>query len=97
MSNMGIRRERIEIIYIILNGCKEGSKKTKLMYSSGLNYQVFMRYISELENLGLIKFENGSYFLTEKGEKTLELITEYMKTRNRLMEMRRYLSELLKS
>ncbi len=94
---MGLRRKRIEIIYTILNGCKGGSKKTKLMYSSGLNYQVFTRYINELENLGLIKFENESYFLTEKGKRALELINEYVKTVNRLMEMKRYLSEFLES
>ena len=76
---MAKKRERLEVIFDILNAIRESNnniKPTRLLYSSNLSPQMFRDYINELVNKGFIaETENKGrkiYSLTDKGFKFLE-------------------------
>ncbi|MCH4816291.1 MAG: winged helix-turn-helix domain-containing protein [Saccharolobus sp.] len=89
------RRTKTEIIYSILRGCSEGSKKTRLMYLAKLNYSVFMKYIYDMEKMNLIEFNDGKCVLTDKGKRVLELLDKYMEIYSRFNEVKQKLEELM--
>jgi predicted transcriptional regulator len=86
---LGSYRSRLDIIADILMVVKgNGSaKKTQIMYGANLSYTVLSKYLAEVLNACLIKFESGKrhYVLTEKGKKFLRHYREYSK-RNRHVE-----------
>jgi len=89
------RRNEIEIIYAILQGCKEGNKKTRLMYLAELNYPVFIKYIYKMEKMGLVRQEGEKYVITEKGKKVLELLDKYKEIYKRLSEIEKNLKDII--
>jgi|OSPMetMinimDraft_2_1075162.scaffolds.fasta_scaffold01218_2 predicted transcriptional regulator len=91
------RRTKTEIIYSILRGCSEGSKKTRLMYLAKLNYSVFMKYIYNMKEMNLIEFNEGKCVLTDKGKRVLELLDKYMEMYSKLNEVRMKLEELMQT
>jgi len=63
-------RDRLQIIADMLSIARNGAKKTQIMYQANLSYRLLGRYLREVLNAGLVKFENGnSYVLTAKGKK----------------------------
>ncbi|WP_292487005.1 winged helix-turn-helix domain-containing protein [Methanohalobium sp.] len=57
----------------ILNAAIEGAKKTHLVYSANLNFDIINKYLDMLEEKGLIEKEGNLYVTTEKGKKFQEL------------------------
>jgi predicted transcriptional regulator len=86
---LGNYRSRLDIIADILSVVKgNGSaKKTQIMYGANLSYTVLSRYLAEVLNACLLKFEGSKchYVLTEKGKRFLQHYREYSK-RNRHVE-----------
>lgn len=86
---MGGYRSRLDIIADILSVVKgNGSvKKTQIMYGANLSYTVLSKYLDELLNVCLLKFESNKrhYVLTEKGKKFLQYYREYSR-RNKHVE-----------
>lgn len=86
---MGRYRSRLKIIRDILlvvstNG---GSNKTHILHGANLAYKVLERYLEELLNSGLLKYDEGSrYWLTDKGERFLKLYDDYDRSRRDLEE-----------
>ena len=80
---MGNYRSRFDIIADILHVVKgdDGAKKTQIMYGANLSYKVLKRYLAEVLEACLIKFEKGRrcYVLTTKGREFLERYHEYSK------------------
>lgn len=78
---MGSYRSRFDIIADILRVVKgdNGAKKTQIMYGANLSYKVLTRYLSEVLEACLIKFERNKhcYVLTDKGREFLEHYREY--------------------
>lgn len=76
-------RSRLDIIADILLVVKgNGSaKKTHIMYGANLSYAVLSRYLAEILNACLLKFESNKrhYVLTEKGKRFLQHYREYSK------------------
>src|SRR4030042_4301342 len=71
-------RDRLQIIADMLYTARNGAKKTQIMYKANLSYRLLGRYLREVLNAGLVKFENGnSYVLTAKGKKFLNRHVEY--------------------
>lgn len=81
MSVLGSYRSRLDIIADILSIVKgNGSaKKTQIMYGANLSYTVLSKYLAELLNACLLRFESKErhYVLTEKGKKFLQHYREY--------------------
>ena len=82
-------RSRFDIIADILRVVKvnDSARKTQIMYGANLSYNLLTRYLAEILEACLVKFESksGCYVLTEKGKRFLQHYREYSK-RNRHVE-----------
>lgn len=67
------KRESLVISISILKAASKGIRKTHLISSVSLSYELFTKYIQFLKVHGFIEEHNGFYQTTEKG---LELIKE---------------------
>lgn len=72
-------RDRLDIIADILNVVSREAKKTQIMYQANLSYRVLQRYLCEIVEAALIKYEHQSqiYMLTFKGQEYLEAYKDY--------------------
>ena len=74
------RRSRFDVVADILEVARGGTKKTTIVYSANLNFEVLGRYLADLVARGLIRRNNGEKIieLTEKGQ---EYLRRYRKLR----------------
>jgi predicted transcriptional regulator len=75
-----MRRSRPQIISEILEICRRGANKTRIVYQANLNFGTVNPYLQDLMKNRLIDFNNGEYQTTDKGAVLLENI-------NRVTEM----------
>jgi len=72
------RRCEIEIISDILSLCKDGAKKTQILYRTNLSYTQLRDYLSFLIRAGVLEEYNtkpyNTYFTTKKGLEILDNI-----------------------
>jgi predicted transcriptional regulator len=68
------RRGKVDIIADILNAAKGGSKRTRVVYKTNLNFTIFQEYLDVLVERGLIERFNGQVYTTDRG---LEYIRIY--------------------
>ena len=65
----GTRRSNTEVIVDVLEAAYNGANKTRLVYSSNLNFKIIRGYISKLTKSGMLKVnEKGHFVTTEKGK-----------------------------
>jgi len=72
-----MKRSREEIFAQILNVCKNGASKTKVVYQANLNFRTVNPYLKTLIGSNLIEVREGKkvlYETTQKGENLLEAI-----------------------
>lgn len=83
---LGSYRRRLDIIVDILSVVGQNAKKTQIMYRANLSYKVLQRYLAEVTEASLIRFENKThcYVLTEKGKRFLEEYRKYHKSHKRI-------------
>lgn len=76
---MGSYRSRLEIIVDVLSALRDGAtKKTRIMHMANLSYELLVRYLKDVMDLGLVGMEGGStYELTEKGSDFLREFQGY--------------------
>jgi predicted transcriptional regulator len=77
-------RDRIEITANILEIAKDGSRKTRIMYLGNLSFDLVQKYLSQLEQLGLVEVKDSPrgermYYVTPKGEHFLADFRELQK------------------
>lgn len=72
-------RDRLDIIADILAVVSREAKKTQIMYQANLSYKVLQRYLTEIVDAALVKFQeaNQIYLLTGKGHEYLDAYKEY--------------------
>ncbi len=76
------RRTRIEIITEILKVCCNGGvNKTKIVYSTNLNFKITDNYLKSLVNKGYI-IAGETYQISESGRDFLNKITEIQTSLN---------------
>jgi predicted transcriptional regulator len=63
-----MRRSRTAISVEILKAAMEGAKKTHIVYSANLNFDMVNRYLAMLEEKGLIEQKGNIYLTTTKGK-----------------------------
>ena len=72
-----MKRNREEIISQILNVCRNGAIKTRVVYQANLNFKTVGPYLDLLVKNNLIEVQQGEkrmYETTEKGETLLEAL-----------------------
>jgi predicted transcriptional regulator len=70
-----LKRDRIEIIALILQACSEPSTATKITYLTLLNFRQVTVYIDYLVRLKLLErsIQTRTYTITDKGRQYLDL------------------------
>jgi predicted transcriptional regulator len=83
---LGSYRGRLDIIVDILGVAGQNAKKTQIMYKANLSYKVLQRYLAEVTEAALIRFESKTrcYVLTEKGKRFLEEYRKYHRSHKRI-------------
>ena len=83
---MGSYRSRLDITADILKVVSRNAKKTQIMYQANLSYKLLTRYLAEILEVSLVRFERESrcYMLTSKGREFLEKYRDYSKRHKRM-------------
>ena len=74
-----MKRNREEIISQILNVCRNGAIKTRVVYQANLNFKTVEPYLDLLVRNNLLEVQHGEkkmYETTEKGETLLEALNQ---------------------
>ena len=74
-----MKRNREEIISQILNVCRNGAIKTRVVYQANLNFKTVGPYLDLLVKNNLIEVQQGEkkmYETTQKGETLLEALNQ---------------------
>jgi predicted transcriptional regulator len=74
-----MKRSRGEIMAQILNVCKMGANKTRIVYQANLNFRTVDPYLEILIRNDLIEVRPGKYILyetTQSGSNLLEAISQ---------------------
>lgn len=74
-----MKRSRGEIVAQILDVCKAGANKTRIVYQANLNFRTVDPYLETLIKNDLIEVRPGkytSYETTQKGSNLLETISK---------------------
>ena len=74
-----MKRNREEIISQILNVCRNGAIKTRVVYQANLNFKTVEPYLDRLVKNNLLEVQQGEkkmYETTEKGETLLEALNQ---------------------
>jgi predicted transcriptional regulator len=69
------KRGRFEIMAEILYYCSQQTK-TKIVYSTNLNYAQLKRHLKSLTSQGLLATDKNKYATTRKGHRFLELFSQ---------------------
>lgn len=74
-------RNRLEIMAEIVTLCKEPQIRTKVMYKTNLSWQMLVRYLSQMQSMGLLKVHHSPtrYATTQKGLEFLKKWRELTK------------------
>ncbi len=85
------------IVAKIIFVCREGERKTKIMYGSMLNHKQLNRYLELLIRNGLLVYnaKEMGYKTTEKGLRYLSKYAELLKNRNILDALEREIERIL--
>ena len=71
-------RTRLEIVRDLLQAASEKSRKTRIMYSVNLSYQLMQKYLGSMLESGLVEcVDEAFYVITGKGKEFLQLYEEY--------------------
>ena len=74
-----MKRNREEIISQIVNVCRNGAIKTRVVYQANLNFKTVEPYLDLLVKNNLLEVQQGEkkmYETTEKGETLLEALNQ---------------------
>ena len=66
-----MKRAKLEIARNMLLICKNGAKKTEIVYKANLNFKNAGVYLKKLIDLGMIMREGKSFKITPKGSELL--------------------------
>ena len=89
------KRSRYVIIKEILEQCKEGAKKTWIMYRANLSYDITRNYLKVLLEANVIEQKGDLYFLTQKGQELLGLLREYVELTSKASELKAKIDSIL--
>ncbi|MHB8100903.1 MAG: winged helix-turn-helix domain-containing protein [Methanosarcina sp.] len=71
------RRSRTDIAVDILKVAMNGAKKTHIVYSVNLNFNIAQKYLEMLNEKELIRHEKGLFITTDKGKIFQQMANEF--------------------
>jgi predicted transcriptional regulator len=71
-----MKRSKQQIFSEILVICRDGAKKTKIVYQANLNFRTVNPYLKILIENQLINLDQGEYQITPQGMNLLESINQ---------------------
>jgi predicted transcriptional regulator len=69
-------RSRTDIAVDILRAALNGAKKTHIVYSTNMSFNLAKKYLEMLTDKELIRYENGTFITTDKGKVFQEIAKE---------------------
>lgn len=70
-----IKRDKLDIMLNILEIAREPIRKTHILYRTNINHHQLTKYLTLLEELGMINNNNNKYIITDKGRMFLDLLS----------------------
>jgi predicted transcriptional regulator len=73
------KRCKDQIVIKILDTCREGANKTRVVYQAGLNFKTVVPHLTSLQEKGLLEASQGDrpiYHTTPEGERAMETLQE---------------------
>jgi len=85
------------LIASILSGARNGTSKTRIMYSALLSFDQLQKYLVFALDAKLLSLDNNNhtYSVTERGLQFLKHFEELQKMEKTIMEKRKALGQLL--
>ena len=74
---MMMKRSKYVIVSQILNICKGGANKTRIVYQANLNFRTVLPYIDLLIKNGLLEVKQGKNVLYETTDKGISLLDNF--------------------
>jgi predicted transcriptional regulator len=74
---MTMKRSKYVIISQILDICKGGANKTKIVYQANLNFRTVLPYIDLLIKNGLLEVRQGKYVSYETTDKGINMLDNF--------------------
>ncbi len=81
------KRSKHAIVSQILDICRGGACKTKIVYQANLNFRTVNPYIDLLIKNNLIKVKPGSTVLYETTDRGIDLLENFKQIHNELSEL----------
>jgi predicted transcriptional regulator len=68
-----VKRDRVEIMAVILSLCSKPQAKTQVMYGTNLSWKMLQHYLDQLQKLDLLEIpDKKKYVTTKKGEEFVQ-------------------------
>ena len=84
MIKMVKKRSDLEISADVLRIAKEGAKKSHIVYRANLNFKIVQKYLTHLQETGLITYSSDDHSLFRTTSKGSEYLEQYTKLANTL-------------
>ncbi|NPV61619.1 MAG: DNA-binding protein [Methanotrichaceae archaeon] len=82
-----MKRSRHEIVSQILDICKDGASKTRIVYQANLNFRTVNPYLDLLIKNDLIRSKQEKIVMYETTDKGVNLLDSYERIQNQLSEI----------
>jgi len=81
------KKSKHVILAYILNICKDGANKTKIVYLANLNFRTVNPYIDLLIKNNLLEIKRGKNILYETTDKGISLLDNFKHINSKLSEL----------
>ena len=82
-----MKRGKHEIVSQILNICKDGASKTRIVYQANLNFRTVNPYLDLLVKNDLISSKQNTTIVYETTDKGLDLLDSYERVQNQINDI----------
>jgi predicted transcriptional regulator len=92
---MAKKRCHYDILLAVLMVCSSGARKTRIMYSANLSYDLTNKYLDLAQRNGLVVRKDNLYFLSEKGRGFMEKLRRFKEIYGQVKEIEQDLKRSL--
>lgn len=82
-----MKRSKHEIVSKILDICKDGANKTKIVYQANLNFRTVNPYITLLVKNNLVEVKEGKNIVYETTNKGKHLLDDFEQINSQISEL----------
>jgi len=88
-----IKRDKDAIMSEILDVCRDGANKTRIVYQANLNFRIVNPYIELLVKNDLIEIKRGKNQIYEITERGISLLNDLKRVNSQLNEYERAIAQ----